>query len=115
VWYKIVAGAWHVRAGADSLLAALRRDGSVRGDEGRVVRVPYALVIADNLDRAKAVMLHDVWRQRGFNTYMLVQEDGAVRLLSGAFETPAQAASLISALRAAGAAPVLAFRIGRMY
>jgi hypothetical protein len=115
VWYKIVAGAWHIRAGADSLLAALRHDGSVRAGEGRVVRVPYALVIADNLDRTKAVTLHDMWLQRGFNTYTLVQNDGALRLLAGAFETPAEAASLVSALRAAGAVPVLAFRIGRMY
>ena len=115
VWYKIVVGAWHVRAGADSLLAALRHDGLVRGDEGRVVKVPYALVIADNLDRANAVTLHDTWRQRGFNAYMLVQDDGAVRLVAGAFDTPAQAASLASALRAAGVAPVLAFRTGRMY
>jgi hypothetical protein len=115
VWYKIVAGAWHVRAGADSLLAALRHDGLVRGDEGRVVRVPYALVIADNLDRSQAITLHDTWQQRGFDAYMLVQDDGAVRLLAGAFETPAQAASLASALRAAGVAPVLAFRTGRMY
>ena len=115
VWYKIVVGGWHVRAGADSLLATLRHDGLVRRDEGRVVRVPYALVIADRLDRTKAVALHDTWRQRGFSAYMMVQDDGAVRLLAGAFETPAQAASLASALRAAGVAPVLAFRTGRTY
>ena len=115
VWYKIVAGAWHVRAGAESLLTALRHDGLVRGGDGPEVKVPYALVIADNLDRTKALSLHDEWRQRGFNAYMLVQDNGTVRLLAGAFETPAQAASLASALRAAGVAPVLAFRTGRMY
>jgi hypothetical protein len=115
LWYKIVVGAWHVRAGADSLLAALRHDGLVRGDGGRVVKVPYALVIADKLDRAKALSLHDAWQQRGFDSYLLVQHDGAVRLLSGAFETPAQAASLAADLRAAGVAPVLAFRTGRTY
>ncbi|MFI5232339.1 MAG: hypothetical protein ACHQSE_07495 [Gemmatimonadales bacterium] len=115
LWYKVVVGAWHVRAGADSLLAALRHDGLVRGDEGRVVRVPYALVIADKLDRTKALSLHDTWRQRGFNSYLMVQDDGATRLLSGAFETAAQAASLAAALRAAGVAPVLAYRTGRTY
>jgi hypothetical protein len=115
VWYKIVVGAWHVRAGADSLLAAIRHDGLAGRDEGRVVKVPYALVIADHLDRTKAAALRDTWRQRGFDSYILVQHDGAVRLLAGAFETPAQAASLASALRAAGVAPVLAFRTGRTY
>ena len=115
LWYKVVVGAWHVRAGADSLLAALRHDGLVRGDEGRVVRVPYALVIADKLDQTKALSLHDAWLKRGFNSYMVVQDDGAIRLLAGAFETAAQAASLAAALRAAGVAPVLAYRTGRMY
>jgi len=115
VWYKVVAGASHDRAGADSLLAALRHDGLVRGEEGRVVRVPYALVIADNVDRSKAPDLHDSWVRRGFNPYLLVQGDGALRLLAGAFETPAQAAPLASALRAEGVAPLLAFRTGRTY
>ena len=115
LWYKVVVGAWHVRAGADSLLAALRHDGLVRGDEGRVVRVPYALVIADKLDRTKALSLQGTWRQRGINSYLMVQHDGAIRLLAGAFETAAQAAPLAAALRAAGVAPVLAYRTGGTY
>ncbi|MGH7653904.1 MAG: hypothetical protein ACREN6_04510 [Gemmatimonadaceae bacterium] len=115
LWYRVVVGAWHVRAGADSLLAALRHDGLVRGDEGRVVRVPYALLIADKLDKTKALSLHDAWRQRGFNSYLLVQDDGTIRLFAGAFETAAQAASLAAALRAARVAPVLAYRTGRTY
>ena len=87
----------------------------MRSEQGRVVKVPYALVLADNVERTKALSLHDAWRQRGFNPYVLVQNDGSVRLLVGAFETTAQAAPLASALRAAGVAPVLAFRTGRMY
>ena len=115
VWYKVVAGASHDRAGADSLLAGIRRDKLVRSGEGRVVKVPYALVLADNVERSQAQRLHDSWLERGFNPYFLEQTDGSVRLLAGAFETPAQAASLASALRAAGVAPVLAFRTGRTY
>jgi hypothetical protein len=80
-----------------------------------VVKVPYALVLADNVERSQAQRLHDSWLERGFNPYFLEQTDGSVRLLAGAFETPAQAASLASALRAAGVAPVLAFRTGRTY
>ena len=115
VWYKVVVGASHGRAGADSLLASLRREGLVRSGQGRVVKVPYALVLADNIERANVPSLHDAWQQRGFTPYVLVQNDGSVRLLVGAFETTAQAAPLASALRAAGVAPVLAFRTGRTY
>jgi hypothetical protein len=115
VWYKVVVGASHDRAGADSLLAALRRERLVRSGEGRVVKVPYALVLADNIERTQALSLHESWHRRGFNPYVLVQHDGSVRLFAGAFETPAQAALLASALRAAGVAPVLAFRTGRTY
>jgi hypothetical protein len=115
VWYKVTVGAWHERADADSVLAVLRHDGLVRGGEGRVVKVPYALVIANNIDRSRAPDLHDSWVRRGFNPYLLVQDDGALRMLAGAFETAAQAAPLASALRAAGVAPVLAYRTGRTY
>jgi hypothetical protein len=115
VWYKVTVGAWHERADADSVLAVLRHDGLVRGGEGRVVKVPYALVIADKIDRSRAPDLHDSWVRRGFNPYLLVQDDGALRMLAGAFETAAQAAPLASALRAAGVAPVLAYRTGRTY
>ena len=115
VWYKVVVGASHNRAGADSLLAALRREKLVRNGEGLVVKVPYALVLAENVAQADAEDLRKTWQQRGFSPYFLIQNDGSVRLLAGAFETAAEAASLASALRAAGVAPVLAFRTGRTY
>jgi hypothetical protein len=115
VWYKVVIGASHVRAGADSLLGALRWEGLVSSDQGRVVQVPYALLLASGLERRQAVRLLDAWRQRGFNPYLLVQGDQTVSVLAGAFETTAQAAALASALRAAGVAPVLVFRTGRTY
>lgn len=115
VWYKVVVGASHDRAGADSLLAAMRRGKVLRSGEGRVVKVPYALVLANNIEQSNARSLHDSWLQRGFNSYVLVQNDGSARLLAGAFETTAQAAPLASALRAAGVTPVIAYRTGRTY
>jgi hypothetical protein len=115
VWYKVVVGAAHVRAGADSLLAALRRERLVRSGEGRVVKVPYALLLNPNVESAEVPARVRSWQERGFNAYGLVQKDGSVRLVAGAFETPAQAAPMASALRAAGTAPVLAFRTGRTY
>ena len=117
VWYKVVVGASHDRAGADSILALLRTRGLVRKTEGRVVKVPYALLLAENIEQANITAFlheHPLWT-RGFNPYLLVQSDGGVRVLAGAFETAAQAAPLASALRAAGVAPVLAFRTGRTY
>jgi hypothetical protein len=115
VWYKVVAGASHGRAGADSLLAALRRERAVRSGEGRVVTVPYALVLARRVKRTEVAALVRSWRQRGFDAYALMQNDGSVSLLAGAFETPAQAAPLASALRAEGVTPVLVYRTGRAY
>ena len=115
VWYKVVVGASHVRAGADSLLGALRWEGLVRSEQGRVVQVPYALLLARDMERTQAVRLHDEWRRRGFNPYLLVQADRSMYVLVGAFETTAQAATLASALRAAGVKPVLVFRTGRTY
>ena len=115
VWYKVVVGASHDRAGADELLAVMRREKVLRSGEGRVVKVPYALLIADKIEQSGVSSLHDTWQQRGFNTYVLVQNDGSSRLYAGAFETTAQAASLASALRAAGVAPMLVYRTGRTY
>src|ERR1035437_8566934 len=115
VWYKVVVGASHVRAGADSLLGALRWEGLVRSEQGRVVQVPYALLLASGMERTQALRFHDEWRRRGFNPYLLVQADRSMYVLVGAFETTAQAATLASALRAAGVKPVLVFRTGRTY
>jgi hypothetical protein len=115
VWYKVVVGASHVRAGADSLLGALRYEQLVGSEQGRVVEVPYALKLSTCRERTQAVRLHDEWRRRGFNPYLLVQPDQTVCVLVGAFETTAQAATLASRLRAAGVAPVLVFRTGRTY
>ncbi len=115
VWYKVVVGASHVRAGADELLASMQRAKLVHSGQGRVVKVPYALVLAQNIEQSSVGSAVESWRKIGFNPYVLVQSDGSLRAFAGAFETAAQAAPLASALRAAGVAPVLAFRTGRSY
>ncbi len=115
LWYKVIVGAWRSRAGADSLLEALRARKVVRRDAGVVVRVPYALLLADKLDGARAKEIVNSWRARGIPAYALVQEDGSVRVFAGAFATAAQAAPLAASLRDAGAPPVVAFRTGRPF
>jgi hypothetical protein len=115
LWYKVVVGACPDRACADALLASLRRE-RVAGDrEGRVVRLPYALLLEDHFSRVQLAEFVRSWSGRGVTPYALVQTDGSVRVFAGAFETPAQAAPLAVALRAARMAPVVAFRTGRMY
>ena len=115
VWYKVVVGAWRSRDGANTLLASLRDGGVLRRDAGRVVRVPYALVLNASLTRALATSAVTNWRARGIHAYALTQNDGSVRVFAGAFETPAQATALASAVLAAGTRPVMAFRTGSAY
>lgn len=115
LWYKVVVGAWRDRAGADGLLVELRDKGLVRRDAGAVVRVPYALMLADGVERSEIAALLDTWRGRGITAYALLQDDGGIRLFAGAFETAAQAAPLAASVRDAGVGAVLAFRTGRTF
>jgi hypothetical protein len=115
LWYKVVVGAWRDRAGADALLVELRAKGLVRRDAGAVVRVPYALMLADNVPRSEIAAQIDTWRGRGITAYALQQDDGGIRLFAGAFETAAQAAPLAASVRDAGVGAVLAFRTGRTF
>jgi hypothetical protein len=115
LWYKVIVGACPDRACADALLDALRRERLAGDAEGRVVRLPYAVLLEANVDRSRLVQVVQSWSGRGVTPYALVQTDGSVRVFAGAFETPAQAAPLAVALRAARVAPAVAFRTGRMF
>ncbi len=115
LWYKAMVGAWRIRGGADSLLAALRASKVVRGENGLVVLVPYALLLADSVASNRVAQAIDVWRGRGISAYALLQDDGSARIYAGAFETAAQAAPLAASVRDAGTVPVVAFRTGRMF
>ena len=115
LWYKVVVGAWHDRAGAETLLVEWREKGIVQRNAGAVVRVPYALLLADAVPQAQIAAEIDMWRGRGITAYALLQDDGSVRLFAGAFETAAQAAPLAASVRDAGVGAVLAFRTGRTF
>jgi hypothetical protein len=112
-WHKVMIGAWRDARSADSALAKLRKDGVVRTGEGAVVRAPYGVLLADSAssERARAVM--DVWRAKGVTPYALRQDEGTVRVYTGAFETVAQAITMAALVQAAGGAPVVAYRTGR--
>jgi hypothetical protein len=114
-WHKVLAGAWRDRFGADSMLAALRRDGVLGAGAGLVVRVPLALLLEAEVPRADAAARVAALAARGVEGYALLQDDGSVRLYAGAFETAAAAVPLDAELRAAGLHPQLAYRTGRTF
>jgi len=116
-WYKVIAGAYTERSGADSLLRALRR-GKILGDSsGSVLRTPLALLVDSVAARGgMAVAARAAVRKyadRGFAAYSLVQVDGGARIYAGAFDKPEQAAELLRVLREAGLNPALVYRTGR--
>lgn len=114
-WHRVIAGAWRDRTGADSLLAALRDEDVLRAGAGAVVRVPLALLLESDVPRRAAAERVAALAVRGVPAYALVQDDGSVRLFTGAFETAAAAVPLDAELRAAGLTPQLAYRTGRTF
>lgn len=114
-WYRALAGAWREREEAQSYLATLRARGLVRQDVGRVLRVPYALRLAEGVRREDASALVRTWSDRGIPAYALLQDDGSASVFAGAFETSGQSVLLALSLRDLGTEPVVAFRTGRTF
>lgn len=114
-WHRVIAGAWRDRLGADSLLAALRNEDVLRAGAGAVVRVPLALLLEMDVPRSAAAERVAALAVRGVAAYALLQDDGSVRLFTGAFETAAAAVPLDAELRAAGFTPQVAYRTGRTF
>ena len=114
-WYQVIAGASRDRAGADSLLAALRAGRIVRAGAGVVVRVPLALLLEADVPRGAAAARIAALAARDVQAYALVQDDGSARVFAGAFETAAAAVVLDAELRAQGLRPQLVYRTGRTF
>jgi hypothetical protein len=114
-WYRALVGAWQDAREAARFLETLRRDGTVDAASGRVLRAPYALQLADGMAVTEVPAALARWSDLGVAAYALAQDDGRVRLLAGAFETPDQAAVLAVSLRDAGVPPVVVFRFGRTF
>ncbi len=114
-WFRALTGAWRQRAEAQDYLDALRNRGLVRQDVGRVLRVPFALQLADGVRLADVPASVAQWEAKGVPAYALVQDDGTARVYAGAFETSGQTAWLAKSLRDLGVVPVLAFRTGRTF
>lgn len=114
-WYRALTGAWRDRSDAEALLRMLRDRGLVREDEGRVLRAPFALLLAEGVPPDQTATVLREWQSRGIPVYALWQDDGSVRLFAGAFETPGQSVLVALSLRDIGVEPVLAFRTGRTF
>lgn len=115
IWYQVIIGAYRTRSDADDMLQLLRRKGVVRTDGGVVVRLPYGLLLADDVPALDAQQIVTEWRAKDIVAYPLLQANGRVRILAGAFETPAQAAPLAAQLRRAGFPATVAYRSGRVF
>ena len=116
-WYKVLAGAFTTRGGADSLLSTLRTDGLLDSlSPGVVVRVPFAIRV-DSVRRSATVsdLLLSLRIGRQLPVYALEQRNGWVWVLAGAFETRSQADSYADKVRAAGHTADLVLRQGRMF
>lgn len=114
-WYRALTGAWRERSDAEALLRTLRDRGLVREEEGRVLRAPFALLLAEGVPPDQTATMVREWQSRGIPVYALWQDDGSVRLFAGAFETPGQSVLVALSLRDLGVEPVLAFRTGRTF
>lgn len=114
-WYRALTGAWRDRAEAEAFLGSLRDRGLVRPNVGRVLRAPYALLLASGIRTSEVPAALAGWAERGISAYALLQVDGRARLYVGAFETADQSVLLASSLRDLGVAPRVAFRTGRTF
>ena len=112
-WHKVIVGAWHNAAAADSAIASMRRKRMVARAAGAVVLAPYAILLADSVSHQRARAVMEVWRAKGIVPYALTQADGSVRVYAGAFGTVAQGVTMAAIIHGAGGTPIVAFRTGR--
>ena len=117
-WYKVHAGAYTDSAGAETLLATLRRRRIVLESAGSIIRAPFALRVDSVAPQAGMTArirerIRDL-SERGVHAYALMQNDGSARIYAGAFGNPEQSSLAATALRVAGLTPVLEYRTGRL-
>ncbi len=113
LWYKVFVGAFAERGQAEALRDSLHAAGRASEIVEPIVHVPFALLIADALPADSIAPMRARFTSAGIASYALVQDNGTVRLVAGAFATPDEAMHLAPALRAAGIQPRIVYRTGR--
>lgn len=114
-FFQMQAGAFAKATQADSLLAALRANGSLAADAGNVKATPYALQIEVGVSRRAGQNVADGYGQNQIAAYPLLQADNTATIFVGAFETPEQAAPLMDELKVKGVKTTLVYRTGRSF
>ena len=115
-WYRVVTGAYTDRTRADQLLSFLRSRGLVPQGWGTVIRAPLALQIGSATDSTQAAPMIADLTSRKVPVYALLQRDGSVRIYTGAFEAPEEAALFKDTLKnTKNIDATLVYRVGRAY
>jgi hypothetical protein len=114
-YYKLVAGAYQTRGGADSLLTELRARKVLAVGFGGVVRLPYAFLVDTNVAAGEVAPRLTRAAARAQPVYALRQANGTVNLYFGAYENAQEASLAVPAARRAGLAPTLVYRMGRVF
>ena len=114
-FFLVAGGAYPTHAGADSLLAQLRTRKVLAPGNGRVAALPFAFLVQADVPIADVPSHITRFNARGLPVYALRQPNGAAHLYFGAYENPQQAAFAVPALKEAGFAPTLVYRIGRVF
>jgi cell division septation protein DedD len=111
--FLVIAGAFHDRGDANSLLRSLRRQRVLASGQGHVIDAPFAILVRSRLSADEARSQLDAYRLKGMPVYSLVQPDGTVNIYAGAFRTSAEAETLSKELDVEGAALRIVRRAGR--
>jgi cell division septation protein DedD len=114
-WFNVLAGAFQASGDAESMLASLRGSGVLDSTEGVVVRVPFSV----RIDSVPTATVDDYLAQlrvgRSLPAYPLMQKNGWVWIMVGAFESESQADHYAETLRAVGLTPQVVRRKGRTF
>ncbi|MDB4915493.1 MAG: Sporulation protein [Gemmatimonadetes bacterium] len=113
--FLVVGGAYQTRAGAESLLVQLRMQKVLAPGIGSVTSLPFAFLVEADVPQADVARHLARFAAGGRPVYALRQNNGAVHLYFGAYESPRDAALADSLVRKAGLTPTLVYRIGRVY
>ena len=111
--FLVIAGAFHDRDDANSLLRSLRRQRVLASGQGHVIDAPFAVLVRSGQSANEARAQLDAFRVKGMPVYSLIQPDGTVNIYAGAFRTSAEAETLQKKIDANGAALRIVQRAGR--
>ena len=112
---RMIAGAFADSSQADSLLTALTARKMISAGGGKVVHLPYALLLQSGLSPDNASFYVSGLRAKGLPVYPLLQKDSTVRLYAGAFASPNDASLLVATARAQGETPGVTYRTGSVH